>query len=44
MMRNTDSILTALDDSDIAEGLAALRSNANGVGRMGLTLFVFERG
>ena len=44
MMRNADSILTALDDSDIALGLAALRSNADWVGRMGLTLFVFERG
>jgi SAM-dependent methyltransferase len=40
-MRNADSVLTALSDEEIAEGLRKLRSTATKPGRLELTLFVF---
>jgi ubiquinone/menaquinone biosynthesis C-methylase UbiE len=42
LMRDGDSILTALDDADIAAGLAALWSSPERVGRLELTLLAFE--
>jgi SAM-dependent methyltransferase len=42
-MRHADSMLTALTDEDIAAGLDVLRSQPSKIGRMELTLFVFER-
>ena len=41
-MRHADSILTALTDEDVAEGLRALRSQPKTEGRLEMTLFVFE--
>ncbi len=43
MMRNADSMFTALSDDDMAEGLARLRSTPDVVGRLELTLLVFAR-
>ena len=43
MMRHADSMLTALTDDEIATGLEALRSQPNRIGRLELTLLVFER-
>ena len=43
MMRNADSILTALSDDDIAAGLDALRSQPDQIGRLEVTLLTFER-
>ena len=40
-MRHADSMLTALSDDEVAEGLAALRAKPDAVGRLELTLFVF---
>lgn len=40
-MRNADSMLTALGDEEIAEGLRTLRSTPAQRGRLELTLFVF---
>ena len=40
-MRHADSMLTALSDHEVAEGLAALRATPDTVGRLELTLFVF---
>jgi SAM-dependent methyltransferase len=42
-MRHADSMLTALSDEEVAEGLAALRADPHRVGRLELTLAVFER-
>jgi SAM-dependent methyltransferase len=42
-MRNADSVLTALSDEEIAQGLHALRTDPDRVGRLELTLLVFER-
>ena len=42
-MRDADSMLTALTDEEMAQGLEALRANADQVGRLELTLFVFGR-
>lgn len=41
-MRNADSLLTALSDGEVAAGLDALRSRPTKVGRLELSLFVFE--
>jgi ubiquinone/menaquinone biosynthesis C-methylase UbiE len=43
-MRDADSILTALSDEEIAEGLRNLRSRPTKISRMELSLFVFESG
>ncbi len=40
-MRDADSVLTALSDEEIAEGLRNLRSTPTKLGRLELTLFVF---
>jgi SAM-dependent methyltransferase len=40
-MREADSVLTALDDDEIARGLAALRATPERLGRMEMTLAVF---
>jgi SAM-dependent methyltransferase len=42
MMRHADSMLTALSDGEIAEGVEILRSQPDRVGRLELTLLVFE--
>jgi SAM-dependent methyltransferase len=42
-MRNADSVLTALSDEEITEGLAILRANPGRIGRLELTLLAFER-
>lgn len=42
-MKHANSMLTALTDEEIAEGLAALRSTPTKIGRTELTLFVFTR-
>jgi SAM-dependent methyltransferase len=42
-MRDADSVLTALTDDEIAQGLAALRSTPHEVGRLEVTLLVFRR-
>jgi len=42
-MRDADSLLTALTDEEIAEGLERLRSNPTKIGRLELTLFVFRK-
>ncbi len=42
-MRHTDSLCTALDDDQIDEALARLRADPTRVGRLELTLLVFER-
>ncbi len=42
MMRDADSMLTALTDEEIQAGLDALRSNPGKIGRLELTLLVFE--
>jgi ubiquinone/menaquinone biosynthesis C-methylase UbiE len=42
-MRHADSMLTALTDEEIAQGLERLRSKPTTVGRLELTLFVFTR-
>jgi SAM-dependent methyltransferase len=41
-MRDADSILTALSNEDIAQGLQNLRSTPAKIGRLELTLLVFE--
>ena len=41
-MRHADSMLTALSDAEIAEGLDALHSEPERVGRIEQTLLVFE--
>lgn len=41
-MRHADSLLTALTDDEVAAGLEALRSQPTKLGRMELSLFVFE--
>ena len=41
-MRDADSLLTALSDEEIAEGVSNLRSTPNKIGRLELTLFVFQ--
>jgi SAM-dependent methyltransferase len=43
MMRQADSMLTALTDEEIAAGLDALRSRPDHIGRVEVTLLVFER-
>ena len=43
MMRHADSMLTALSDDEIATGLDVLRSDPDRIGRLELTLLVFER-
>jgi ubiquinone/menaquinone biosynthesis C-methylase UbiE len=42
-MRSADSMLTALSDEEISAGLEALRSNPAKIGRLELTLLVFDR-
>jgi SAM-dependent methyltransferase len=42
-MRDADSMLTALTDDEIAQGLAVLRSRPDEMGRLELTLLVFEK-
>ena len=42
-MRHADSMLTALNDDEIAAGLDILIARSSKVGRLELTLFVFER-
>ena len=42
-MRDADSVLTALSDEEIAEGLRKLRSTPTKTGRLELTLFVFQQ-
>jgi hypothetical protein len=42
-MRHADSMLTALTDDEMAQGLAALRSRPNEIGRLELTLLAFEK-
>ena len=42
-MKQANSMLTALTDEEIAEGLAALRSTPTKIGHTELTLFVFTR-
>jgi SAM-dependent methyltransferase len=43
MMRHADSMLTALSDEEIARGLDVLRAQPNRIGRLELTLLIFER-
>ncbi len=43
-MRHTDSILAALDDEELASGLARLRADPGRVGHIELALLAFERG
>ena len=42
-MRDADSMLTALSDEEIAEGVSKLRTTPFRMGRMEVTLFVFEQ-
>jgi ubiquinone/menaquinone biosynthesis C-methylase UbiE len=42
-MRNADSMLTALSDEEVAEGVARLRSTPTRMGRLELSLFVFRQ-
>jgi len=42
-MRDADSLLTALSDDQIAEGVRTLRSTPTRMGRVEVTLFVFEQ-
>jgi hypothetical protein len=42
-MRHADSMLTALSDEEIAEGVSRLRSTPARMGRVEVTLFVFEQ-
>ena len=42
-MRDADSMLTALSDQEIAEGVRKLRATPTRMGRVEVTLFVFER-
>jgi ubiquinone/menaquinone biosynthesis C-methylase UbiE len=42
-MRAADSLLTALSDEEIAEGLSNLRSTPTKMGRVEVTLFVFQQ-
>ena len=42
-MRYADSMLTALSDREIEQGLQTLRSQPDEIGRVELTLFVFGR-
>jgi ubiquinone/menaquinone biosynthesis C-methylase UbiE len=42
-MRDADSMLTALSDEEIAEGVRELRATPTRMGRVEVTLFVFER-
>jgi ubiquinone/menaquinone biosynthesis C-methylase UbiE len=43
-MRHADSMLTALSDAEVAEGLNRLRSTPTRMGRLELSLFVFQQG
>ena len=43
-MRDADSMLTALTEEEMAEGLARLRADPDRLGRLELTLLVFEKG
>ena len=42
-MRHADSVLTALSDEEIAEGVGTLRASPARMGHLELTLFVFEQ-
>jgi len=42
-MRHADSMLTALSDEEVAEGVARLRSTPTRMGRLELSLFVFRQ-
>ena len=42
-MRDADSLLTALSDDQIAEGVRKLRSTPTRMGRVEVTMFVFEQ-
>ena len=42
-MRDADSMLTALSDQEIAEGVRKLRATPTRMGPVEVTLFVFER-
>jgi ubiquinone/menaquinone biosynthesis C-methylase UbiE len=42
-MRRADSMLTALSDEEVAEGVNRLRSTPTRIGRLELSLFVFQR-
>lgn len=41
-MRNSDRILTAMTDSEVAEGVAALRSTPNEIEHFALRLLVYR--
>jgi hypothetical protein len=42
-MRHADSMLTALTDEEVAQGVDKLRSTPTRMGRLELSLFVFQR-
>jgi ubiquinone/menaquinone biosynthesis C-methylase UbiE len=43
-MRDADSVLTALSDDEITEGVSRLRATPTRMGRVEVSLFVFEQG
>ena len=42
-MRHADSILTALSDDEVEQGLSALRANPDEIGQLKMSLVVFEQ-